>query len=161
MAGNNPCALTNFTPGFILYIMSALRQIRTRSYWMHLAVILPLLYIYQIIPHDHSDSGHEHHHATPIQHANHSHPAVDHDDYESELPAPAHHHDLAQHLDPHFLRILSQGLRFAVDVDFYAALPFSAHEDEPTKAVWTDPHSLLLESVLIASLHSRAPPSHS
>lgn len=82
--------------------------------------VLLVLYASQIVPHHHPDGSHADHDLIPAHDAfssrphndhgalpSHAHHTTDHHDHEcaSEPWDPVHHHDLAQHLDHHFVRV--------------------------------------------------------
>ena len=138
--------------------MLSLRQKRVRTRWLDLTVILLILYVCHIVPHDHPDPGHAEHPAAPVPHANHSHLADQNTEDGTDLPKPAHHHDLAQHVDSHFLRALSNELNpisdFALQVVQFRPGP----ENEPNRAEWIDPGRWLHASIPILPPDSRAPP---
>ena len=82
---------------------------RADTWWLGLSLILPLLYLCQVVPHEHHVPVHAESHSVPIQHANHSHSHHEHSDHATDLPEQGHHHHaLAHHLDFHFLRTPSQ-----------------------------------------------------
>ena len=65
--------------------------------WLGLVLILPLMYLYQLVPHTHAAHQHDQSHEAQVPHTNHS-----HDDNETDLPESAHHHHaLTNHLDTH------------------------------------------------------------
>jgi hypothetical protein len=135
---------------------------RARPGWLYLTAVLLVLYVCQIVPHDHSESGHPDHHSehhdAPIPQGHHSHPQdIDTND-ETSQPWSAHHHDLAQHVDSHFLRTPSHELK--INPDFFSQVaqlrPIS--EDEPIRARWSDVETWVPDTIPIFPLDSRAPP---
>jgi hypothetical protein len=138
-------------------MLSLLRK-QARTSGLGLTAILLVLYISHLVPHDHADPGHAEHHAAPVSHANHSHPADQNTEDGTDLPEPTHHHDLTQHIDSHLLRGLSHELNpvsdFALRVEQFRPGP----ENEPKRAEWTDPGRWLPASIPISPLDSRAPP---
>ena len=121
-------------------------------------MILLILYVCHIVPHDHPDPGRAEHHAAPVPHANHSHPDDQNAEDGTDLPKPAHHHDLAQHVDSHFLRALSHELNPVSDFALQVVQFHTGPENEPTGAEWIDPDRWLPASIPISPLDSRAPP---
>ncbi len=131
---------------------------------LDLATILALLYLCQIVPHGHFDVVHEAEdvHVSPKQ----DHHAHQHDDrgqhnHDHDAPdtgAPGHHHhEVAQHLDSHFVRVLMQ------EQDEVPSEPIPATFDCETQndTVWVridGPSDSPPTLTLIASIAPRGPP---
>jgi hypothetical protein len=126
--------------------------------WLDLALILPFLYVCQIVPHAHAEAVDLESHTVPHAHGDHSHSAVHHEEEPDGLPKPTHHHDIAQHLDPHFLRILSKELKTAPDDEVLIVQSNCICEDEMIWASWDYDDKWVLDSIPTSSLDSRAPP---
>ncbi|MCK5711420.1 MAG: hypothetical protein KAI25_01750, partial [Hyphomicrobiaceae bacterium] len=147
-----------FTTCVIFRIMLSLQQKRARTRWIGFVVILLPMYVCQVVPHDHPDPGHVENHAVPTPHANHSHRTDVNEEDTPDLPKPAHHHDLAQHVDSHFLRALSHQLNPVSDFALQVVQFRPGPENEPNRAEWIDPDRWLPASIPISPLDSRAPP---
>jgi hypothetical protein len=144
--------------------MLSLRKKQTRVGWLFLTAGLLVLYFCQIVPHDHRGSGHadqhSEHHDVPIAHAHHSH-SDDHDtNDETDRPEPAHHHDLAQHIDSHFIRAVSLERNIHPESALQVAQIHMVSDEEPAMERWNDLDIWIPETIPIFPLDSRAPPLH-
>jgi hypothetical protein len=144
--------------------MRSLPRKPVRSSWLYVTVVvLVCLFVCQIIPHDHSgaesaDHRSEHHEA-PVPHSHHSHSHDDDTGGESNTPWSAHHHDLTQHVDPHFLRTLSQDHDIDNDSALRIAELHPVIESDPVRTRWSDVDAWVPETIPILPLDSRAPPA--
>jgi hypothetical protein len=98
-----------------------------------LAVFLPLLYICQIVPHQHADFGHTDHAKTPGAHTHHSHSHDEHhhDHDKADPQGSAHHHEFAQHLDSHSLRGPTKEMRNTHAVECRVVEHYTAVDSPP------------------------------
>lgn len=156
-------ALTRFIVNIIFCIMLFSRNKQVRTSWLCLAAVpLVLLYISQIVPHDHSESQHadhhsEHHHSQ-IPDTHHSRPHNHDPKDESDQPLPVHHHDLAQHVDSHFFRAQSPKLDISPEFTVLFAQFPPIVENKPLRVKWRDFDAWVSKIIPISPLDSRAPP---
>ena len=148
----------------IFNIMMILRQKQTRTRWLNLTAILLVLYVCQIFPHEHCETGHtessSEHHDLPVAHAHHPHSQDSETQDVASQPGPEHHHDLAQHVDSFFLRTTSHGLVFKPDfaLEVVQLRPDSGENSFLTG--WSENNDRAPRSTLILPIDSRGPPLH-
>ncbi len=142
--------------------MLSVRKKRTRAGWLYLSVVVLVLYVCQIIPHDHSETGqadhYSEHHGVPIPQGHHSHSHDLEIEDETGQPWPAHHHDLTQHVDSHFLRTLSHGLNINPEFALQVVQLRPISDDDSTPARWSDIDIWVPDTIPGFPLDSRAPP---
>ena len=148
----------------IFNIMMILRQKQTRTRWMNLTAILLVLYVCQIFPHEHCESGHaessSEHHDLPVAHAHHPHSQDSETRDVSSQPGPEHHHDLAQHVDSYFLRTVSHKLVSKPDFALEVVQLRQISGENPSQAGWSENNDRAPRSTLILPIDSRGPPLH-
>ena len=124
-----------------------------------LALILPLLYVYQALPHEHHVPIHETTQSAQPLHATHTH---DHQESPDSSAGGSerghHHHAFTQHLESHLLRTTSErpdsAPKLLVQVSYLAIddAEVSVEHEEP------DPGDTLPDQIPIAPFDPRGPP---
>lgn len=147
----------------IFPIMLSLTEIRARSGWMYLTAILAALYIGQTFPHEHCETGHNDgyspDHNAPVAHAHHSH-SHDPEPADGREPAgPAHHHDLARHVDSYFLRTLSPVKTVDPESALQLTQQYPDFRDEMTGAAVDVYGDCVPDTAPVFPLDARAPPA--
>ncbi len=135
---------------------------RAGTGWLGLALILPLLYLYQVVPHDHDVPEHAEPHSTPIHHANHSHADSEHSDHPADPPDQEHHqhhhHTLGQHLDFHLHRTLSQRPITPSGTALQVSSIILDGDSASSQARPGEPESFISDQTTISPFDPRGPP---
>ncbi len=96
---------------------------RTRSIGAILLLILPLVYLLQLIPHAHHEIDVAGVHGVRAFHMDYGHHPATATTDTAEHEGHDHHHELDQHLDLHYARTLAA--RLSIDIDL--SIPVSSH----------------------------------
>jgi hypothetical protein len=143
----------------IFPIMLSLTKIR----WTYLTAVLVALYAGQTFPHEHCETGHADEfssdHTAPVAHAHHSHSQDHNAADESGESGPAHHHDLARHVDSYFLRTLSPVKSVDPESALQITQQFPDFRNELTGAAVDVYDGRVPHTAPVFPLDARAPPA--